>query len=139
MNSSIRWYLVACLLFTAFASLARAANEEPIVREFATNFGPIRLTFRGDSVTGTYRISTKPQPDGGDIVGTFRDGLLDATWSEPRSRGRILIAFSADFSRLHALYTHDARPGNWEGEWTGVNFKNLATVPESLRNRMRAE
>ena len=139
MNSSIRWYLVACLLFTAFASLARAENEEPIVREFATNFGPIRLTFRGNAVTGTYRISTKPELNPGDINDTLRDGLLDGVWSEPRSRGRILIAFSADFSRIHVLYTHDPHPGNWEGEWTGVNLKNLATVPESLRNRMRAE
>jgi len=133
---SIICFLLLLISATA-ADTPPISPTAPIVRAFATNYGPITLRFDGEKVTGRYRISVKPQPDEGTITGTFRDGLVDGAWREEKSGGRILLAFSRDFRAVNILYTSEGRSDHWNGEWTGLNETALATAPAEVRARLR--
>jgi imidazolonepropionase-like amidohydrolase len=119
------------------------AIEKPpadaVVREFHTTAGPLQLTITGATVTGKYRISVLPKPEEGTFAGTLKDGLVDAVWTEPGKSGRLLLAFTADFSRFHAVYNAGNRPEHWFGDWIGVNAKNLDAAPAELRARLRSD
>jgi imidazolonepropionase-like amidohydrolase len=119
------------------------AMENPaaaaVVREFHTTSGPLQLTVTGATVTGKYRISVLPQPEEGTFAGVLRDGLLDAVWTEPGKSGRLLLAFTADYSRFHAIYNAGNRPEHWFGDWIGVNEKNLEAATGELRARLRSD
>jgi hypothetical protein len=127
---------VIALLFLLAPLQAFAAENAParaVVREYCTNVGPISLTFDGERVTGRYRISVKTPADEGTIEGVVKDGLLEATWTEAHSGGRIIFGFSSDFSQLHAIYNSRTNPSHWFGRWYGVNKNNLETVPQAER------
>lgn len=117
------------------AADAPPAIENPaaaaVVREFHTTAGPLQLTVTGATATGKYRISIVPQPEEGTFAGILSDGLLDAVWTEPGKSGRLLLAFTADFSRFHAIYNAANKPEHRFGEWLGVHEKNLETAPAS--------
>lgn len=121
------------------ANAPQAAAAAPVVRDYHTSVGPIRLTFAGENVTGRYRIAVKTPADEGTIQGTLKDGLLDATWTEPHSSGRILIGFTQDFARCSILYNSAKNPTHWQGEWIGVDAARLDSVPASLRSRVRGD
>jgi hypothetical protein len=129
--------LVLSLICVHVCGAAAPASDgpEPLTRSYCTNVGPITLTFGAEKVTGRYRISVKNPADEGTIEGTLKDGLLTAIWTEEHSSGRILIGFSSDYSRLYALYTSNANPSHWWGQWHGMT-KDAA---DKLTGPQRAE
>jgi hypothetical protein len=130
----IRSILFAVALL-ASVRVAGAADT----REFCTNAGPISLTVDGAKVTGSYRISVKTPPDEGTIAGTLKEGLFEGTWTEPHSRGRLVVGFAADFSTLDAIYTSSSKPTEWVGQWHGVSREQFAKLkPEQQKGLLCA-
>jgi hypothetical protein len=130
----IRSIVLAVALFAS----ARAVGAAD-VREFCTNAGPMSLTVDGATVTGTYRITVKTPADEGTIAGTLKDGLFEGTWTEPHSRGRLVIGFAADYSSLDAIYTSSVKPTEWVGQWHGVSRGRLATMKPEARKDLRCD
>lgn len=116
-------------------------NTGSIVREFCTNVGPVILTFDGKSVTGQYRLVVTPQPRNGTIKGKFKEGFLDADWTDPDGKGRIVFGFASDFSWFTAIFNNqDKNPSHWfESAWRGVSTTKINDVSAERRQSLRCE
>jgi glyoxylase-like metal-dependent hydrolase (beta-lactamase superfamily II) len=102
------------------APLALLLAATPVTYDYCTDAGPMRLTFDGRKVTGTYSITVKDPADHGTIEGTLdgtpTGGLLTGKWTEAKSGGQIFIAFRGT---AFSSWFNSRSPESWSWEWLG--------------------
>ena len=78
-----------------------------------TNFGPLTLTQRGSSVSGTY------SHDGGSLTGTVNGSGLTGTWVERDDRGTFSFQISADGASFTGSWKETHPSPSQGGPWSG--------------------
>lgn len=104
-----------------------ASPAAGIAGNWKTSYQLATLAQNGDQVTGSYRS------DGGEIIGTYRNGVLEGFWIENRSDKRCATPKGAQgrfhWGRLRWVFTGDRFVGDWghcdgpldkKGDWTGA-------------------
>ena len=79
------------LLSLTGVARAEVPSELPSRAEFCTGAGPIELEFRGEQVSGKYRILVPGKDVRGKMSLRWSHGFLEGEWIDEDGRGPIVI------------------------------------------------
>ena len=89
---------------------------------YDTEFGPLKLTRTGDTVSGSYWWEGAGEPSKATVKGTVRGNVLAGRWVQIDDKGTFKFTLSRDGRGFTGSFTTDGNPegsGEWNGTCTG--------------------